>query len=218
MIFRDRHPLSSHNMTLSRRHFLGASLALSTGLVASGVLAAPRASAQIATGSRPPLLPQALAALDRHGARITYRDLIGIADFSSHSRETRFHMVDVASGRIRNSLLVAHGRGSDPVNTGFVQKFSNRPGSNASSEGSFLTGDAYVGRHGRSRRLHGLEPQNNLAFERAIVIHGADYVDMRMALQQGRVGRSQGCFAVDQRDIDNVLRQLGPGRLLFAAQ
>ena len=45
-----------------------------------------------------------------------------------------------------------------------------------------VTGDAYVGRHGRSRRLHGLEPQNNLAFARAIVIHGADYVDMRMAL------------------------------------
>jgi len=205
-------------MTLSRRHFLGASLVFSTGLVAPGALAAPRASAQLATGSRPPLLTQALAALDRHGARITYRDLIGIADFSSHSRETRFHMVDVASGRIRNSLLVAHGRGSDPVNTGFVQKFSNRPGSNASSEGSFLTGDAYVGRHGRSRRLHGLEPQTNLAFERAIVIHGADYVDMRMALQQGRVGRSQGCFAVDQSEIDEVLRQLGPGRLLFAAQ
>ena len=205
-------------MTFSRRHFLGSSLVLSAGLFAPGALAAPRASVQIATGSRPPLLPQALAALDRHGARITHRDLIGIADFSSHSRVTRFHLVDVAAGRIRGSLLVAHGRGSDPVNTGFVQKFSNRPGSNASSEGSFLTGDAYVGRHGQSRRLHGLEPQNNLALERAIVIHGADYVDMRMALQQGRVGRSQGCFAVDRSEIDEVLRQLGPGRLLFAAR
>lgn len=205
-------------MTLSRRHFLGASLVLSAGLVAPSALAAPRVSAQIATGSRPPLLPQALAALDRHGARINSRDLIGVADFSSHSRETRFHLVDLASGRIRNSLLVAHGRGSDPVNTGFVQKFSNRPGSNASSEGSFLTGDAYVGRHGRSRRLHGLEPQNNLAFDRAIVIHGADYVDMGMALRQGRVGRSQGCFVFEQNEIDNVLRQIGPGRLLFAAQ
>lgn len=200
-------------MTLSRRHFLGASLVLTTGLVAPGALAAPRGSAQLVSGSRPPLLPQALAALDRHGARITHRDLIGIADLSSHSREIRFHLVDVAAGRIRSSLLVAHGRGSDPVNNGFVQKFSNRPGSNASSEGCFLTGDAYAGRHGRSRRLHGLKPQNNLALERAIVIQGADYVDMRMALQQGHIGRSQGCFAVDQSEFNEILRQLGSGRL-----
>jgi hypothetical protein len=205
-------------MSLSRRHFLGASLAVSAGLLAPAALAAPRASALPATGPRPPLLPQALAALDRHGARITQRDLVGIADFSSHSRETRFHLVDIAAGRIRKSLLVAHGRGSDPVNTGFVQQFSNRPGSNASSEGSFLTGDAYFGKHGRSRRLHGLDPQNNRAFERAIVIHGADYVDMGMALRQGRVGRSQGCFAFEQDEIAEVLRLLGPGRLLLAAR
>lgn len=205
-------------MSISRRHFLGASLAVSAGVIASPSLAAARASILPASAARPLLLPQALAALDRYGTRITHRDLVGIADFSSHSRETRFHLVDIAAGRIRKSLLVAHGRGSDPVNTGFVQKFSNRPGSNASSEGSFLTGDTYYGKHGRSRRLHGLEPQNNRALERAIVIHGADYVDMGVALRQGRVGRSQGCFAFEQAEIDEVLRLLGPGRLLLAAR
>jgi hypothetical protein len=205
-------------MTISRRHFLGASLALSAGIVAPGALAAPRPGASPASGTPPALLPQALAALDRHAGSITQTDLIGIADFSSHSRETRFHLVDVAAGRVRKSLLVAHGRGSDLINSGYVQRFSNRPGSNATSEGAFLTGEAYVGRHGRSRRLHGLEPQNDHAFARAIVIHGAAYVDMHMAQQQGRVGRSEGCFAFEKREMDELLRQLGPGRLLFASR
>ena len=81
---------------------------------------------------------------------------------------------------------VAHGRGSDPANSGWAEHFSNRPGSNASSQGSFLTGDTYVGKHGRSRRLHGLDPQNNLAASRGIVIHSASYVDPGLALAQVR--------------------------------
>lgn len=205
-------------MTVSRRHFLGASFVLSSEFLASGALALPRVAARPATGPRPALLAPALEALDRHAKWIMQRDLIGIADFSGHSRETRFHIVDVASGRVRKSLLVAHGRGSDPANSGFVQSFSNQPGSNASSEGSFLTGEAYVGKHGPSRRLHGLEPKNNRAFARAIVIHGAAYVDMAMAQKQGRIGRSEGCFAFEKAEMDEVLKQLGPGRLLFAAR
>jgi hypothetical protein len=113
-------------------------------------------------------------------------------------------------------LLVAHGRGSDPDNTGWVQRFSNRPGSNASSNGSFLTGDTYIGKHGRSRRLIGLDPENDEAEPRAIVIHAASYVSRAMAREQGRVGRSQGCFAVAADDLDQVLARLGAGRLLFA--
>lgn len=205
-------------MNISRRHFLGASFAVSAALAAPGALAASRIAAQPRLGQRPPLLPQALAALDRHGSRVAHRDTIAIADFSAASRDLRFHLVDVAGGRIKASYLVAHGKGSDPVNSGFVQRFSNRPGSNASSDGSFLTGDTYYGKHGRSRQLRGLDPQNNLAFERAIVVHGAAYVDMNMALNQGRVGRSLGCFAFEQCEIEEVLGRLGSGRLLFAAR
>jgi hypothetical protein len=117
---------------------------------------------------------------------------------------------------ISSSYLVAHGKGSDPENSGWVQRLSNEPGSNASCGGSFLTGDVYVGKHGRSRRLVGLEPVNDMAADRGIVIHAASYVDDAQARAQGRIGRSQGCFAVSYSDISEVLDRLGPGRLLFA--
>lgn len=199
-------------MKFDRRRFLGAMAGT------AGALAAPRVFAASLCGEAPVLLPQAMAALDRHAARIAHRDLIGIANFSAHSRLERLQIVDVAAGRTVASMLVAHGNGSDPANSGWVQRFSNRPGSNASSPGAFLTGQTYVGKHGRSRKLIGLDPENNLAEPRAIVIHGADYVSRAMALSQGRVGRSQGCFAVSRADISELLDRLGQGRLLFAAK
>ncbi|OCC25398.1 twin-arginine translocation pathway signal protein [Croceicoccus estronivorus] len=199
-------------MKLNRRLFLGAFAAGTAGLVS------PRAFAAVKSAERPDLLPRAMAALDSHRAKIASRDLIGIVDFSARSGEPRFHFVDVANGRVATSLFVSHGRGSDPQNSGWVQQFSNRPGSNASSNGSYLTGNTYYGKHGRSRRLEGLDPENNNAFQRAIVIHGASYVSRDMAHTQGRVGRSQGCFAVSRSDIGEVLDRLGPGHLLFAAK
>lgn len=213
-------------MKLTRRHLMGASIAAATGLVAPPLAKAvstapaplpPPLPTSPKPADQPEFLRQALAALDRYAARIAVRDRIAVTDFSRRSAEMRFHIVDVAGGRITRSYLVSHGKGSDPGNSGFAQRFSNRPGSNASSKGSFVTGDAYYGQHGRSRRLHGLEPENDLAFARAIVIHGADYVDRGMAQDQGRIGRSLGCFAFERAEIGEVLELLGPGRLLFAA-
>lgn len=199
-------------MNLNRRHFLGAVAASSAGLVA------PRCFAAVQSGSQPRLLPRAMAALAQHGAAVPYHDVIGIVDFSAPSRTPRFSLVDIASGRVIDTHLVAHGSGSDPANSGFVERFSNRPGSNASSPGAFMTGETYMGKHGRSRRLHGLEAENSLAAMRGIVIHAARYVDPDMAVNQGRIGRSQGCFAVSQGEIAEVLTRLGPGRLLFASK
>lgn len=207
---------------------MAASLAAGgTAILNPASLAAPTNSTLVPTpfdsagnkaATRPDgVVGQALAALDSHAASITERDRIGIADYTLHSREFRFHIADVEGGEIIRSYLVSHGRGSDPQNSGFARSFSNVPGSNASSQGSFVTGEAYVGKHGRSRRLHGLEAQNDLAFDRAIVIHGADYVDHGMALNQGRVGRSLGCFAFERSEINEVLELLGPGRLLYVA-
>lgn len=211
-------------MNFHRRQFLGASLIAGAGLIASTTLAKPiiRSTppplpAQPAQDDMPLALRQALAALERHSDKVAHRDRIALADYSLHSKEMRFMLVDVAGGSIEKSYLVSHGRGSDPANSGFVQRFSNRPGSNASSRGSFLTGDTYVGKHGRSRRLHGLEDENSMALARAIVIHGAAYVDRNMARNQGRIGRSLGCFAFERGEISEVLERLGPGRLLFAA-
>lgn len=208
-------------MNFNRRRFLGAIAAAGTaGLVAPGSFAteqfAPQTTGFAPAGSPPDLLGRAMASLDAHGSSILHRDRIGIVDFSAPSRAHRFQIVDIVGGRVAQDYLVSHGRGSDPGNSGYVQRLSNRPGSNASCQGSFMTGETYYGKHGRSRRLHGLDPENNLALERGIVIHAASYVDAGMALSQGRVGRSQGCFAVSNRDIGEVLERLGPGRLLFA--
>lgn len=208
-------------MIFSRRRFLGAIAAGSAGLVAPRALGsagvrAPRTFATVRSGDRPALLPRAMAALDTHAPRIAHRDVMGLVDFSEPSRATRLSIVDIGNGRVLTNHLVAHGRGSDPRNTGWVQLFSNQPGSNASSRGSFLTGSTYYGKHGRSGRLHGLDPENSNAASRAIVIHAAEYVSPVMARDQGRVGRSQGCFAVTDHDIDEVLARLGEGRLLFA--
>ena len=164
------------------------------------------------------MLPRALAALDLHKSSIAHRDVIGLVDFTAPSHTARMFLVDVANGRVLSSHLVAHGRGSDPANSGYVEQLSNRPGSNASCEGSFLTGETYMGKHGRSRRLGGLDWENSLAESRGIVIHAASYVGNDMAKSQGRIGRSQGCFAVATDEITEVLTRLGTGRLLFAAK
>jgi len=185
----------------------------------NGVPLGPDAAAGSTTAPEAPaLLPRALAALQVHSDRITDRDVIGIVDFSVPSRDPRFHLVDVAGGRILSTHLVAHGKGSDPANSGWVEHLSNRPGSEASCSGAFMTGPTYNGKHGRSRRLFGLDAENSLADSRGIVIHAASYVDNALAAEQGRIGRSQGCFAVSQSEIAGVLERLGPGRLLFAAR
>ena len=187
------------------------------GPLGNGIL--PRSTvAEAAIPDAPALLPRALAALDAHAGAITARDMVGIVDFSSPSRSPRFYIVDLAGGRVASTHLVAHGKGSDPANSGWVEHLSNRPGSEASCSGSFITGQTYYGKHGLSRRLLGLDAENNLANERGIVIHAATYVDRTMAAEQGRIGRSQGCFAVPQSEIAQVLDRLGPGRLLFAAR
>ncbi|MFN7173628.1 MAG: murein L,D-transpeptidase catalytic domain family protein, partial [Thermaurantiacus tibetensis] len=155
--------------------------------------------------------------LARHGAQRPLGDRVGIADFALPSRAPRLFLVDLEAGRV-SALLVSHGRGSDPGHTGVLQRFSNEAESHASSEGCFLTGAHYVGRHGRSMRLCGLEPSNSNAEARAIVVHAASYVSPAIARAQGKIGRSHGCFAVAPEDLDLVLTRLGPGRLLLSGR
>lgn len=228
-------------MQFSRRHFIGAAFAAAAGVSTASCVTAPRkvaapepapppladapppsqTAADPAPTPRadlPPLIAEALAALDRHSWRVPNRDRIGVVDFTLPSREPRFHLVDVASGRIERSWLVAHGRGSDPAATGMLQRFSNDPGSNASSRGAYLTANTYFGKHGHSQRLIGLDPSNDLALDRAIVVHGADYVSPAMAAAQGRIGRSQGCFAVEPGEVAAVMAQLGEGRMIYASR
>jgi hypothetical protein len=215
-------------MTLNRRHFVGAALAASLS-ASSELLARPNplphrtpspllpAQPRVTPGGVPPaLLAEARAALDSRAAYIGRRDKIGLVDFTRASSERRFYLVDLEGGKVDHTWLVAHGKGSDLGNTGYVQRFSNAPGSNASSRGAYVTANPYYGKHGRSQRLIGLDPENNMALDRAIVLHGASYVDPAWIDERGRIGRSFGCFAVEDCEIDRVMSSLGEGRLLYA--
>ena len=180
-----------------------------------GVLAACAVPARATDALDRRLLARAMASFHHHRASVRQADIVAIADYSRPSRDRRFHLVDLASGRAA-SMLVAHGRGSDPTHSGWLRQFSNADGSNASCAGAFVTGDHYVGKHGRSMRLHGLDPSNDQALARAIVIHAAPYVSEAMARERGKVGRSQGCFALTEADLHQVLARLGGGRFLYA--
>ena len=164
----------------------------------------------------PALMAAAKGALDRQGPSIL-RDRMAVVDFAAASSEPRLHLVDLLSGHVR-SLQVTHGSGSDPDHSGWTKRFSNEAGSNASSEGAFALRNYYIGKHGRSQRLAGLDASNSNALERAIVIHGAWYAEPSVADATGKLGRSQGCFAVGDSRIDEVFDHLGSNRLLYAAK
>ncbi len=138
-------------LDVSRRLFLGASLA---GIAAAAIPPALARTHGIAAPIAPALLQRAYAALQRHGASIVHRDVMGIADFSQSSKAERFFLLNLGDGRW-TSHLVAHGRGSDPEHTGWLERFSNEMHSNATSAGAFRTGDPYVGGHGHSIHLTG---------------------------------------------------------------
>lgn len=181
---------------------------------------APRVFAQPITSSRvvrPALMRRAMASLDAHSARLGARDRMAIVDFAAPSSQPRLHLVNLTDGR-STSLLVAHGKGSDPSHTGWLQRFSNQDGSEASCEGAFLASDYYVGKHGRSQRLVGLDATNCNALSRAIVVHGAWYSNADMLRTHGMLGRSQGCFAVGENELAGLFEKLGPGRMIYAAK
>ena len=175
---------------------------------------APVAAAPLTPlGIDPVLFQRVKAALDSH--RIAARDSVGIIDFSLASHEGRFHVVDLASGQVE-SFRVAHGRGSDPDHSGFVESFSNRPGSEATSNGAYTTGDYYHGKYGLSMKVHGLDWTNSNAESRAIVIHNAWYAEPVMIDIHGKLGRSEGCFAFSRADQWKVMSKLAGGRMIYA--
>jgi hypothetical protein len=161
------------------------------------------------------ILDVAAKQVHRVGTQIWRTDLVGIADFAQPSWKPRLHFANIEAGTVR-SFLLAHGRGSDPAHSGWLQSFSNLPGSEATSRGAFLTCEWYSGKYGTSIRLRGLDNDNSMALERAIVMHPAWYVDAAMIQKWGKLGRSEGCFAMSNTDFNEALWHLSGGRLLFA--
>jgi hypothetical protein len=135
---------------------------------------------------------------------LTDKPLVTIVDFSLPSGKRRLAVANVQTGKVLFYTYVAHGKGSGLE---YATRFSNTPGTDASSLGVYLTGQTYYGEHGYSLRLRGLDPGfNTSAYDRAIVIHGAWYVGRTFARDHGRVGRSWGCFALSQRVESSIVR------------
>ena len=139
---------------------------------------------------------------------------LAVIDYSRPSTERRLWVFDLKKTILLYAEHVAHGRNSGE---NFANAFSNRESSHQSSLGLFATAETYNGGNGYSLRMDGLEPGiNHLARARAIVMHGAPYVDPVMARRQGRLGRSFGCPAVRPAVANDVIDTLKQGQLLFA--
>lgn len=152
---------------------------------------------------------------ERAGQSVLRRDVVAVADFARPSSLPRFHFVNLQAGTLQ-SYLVAHGRGSDPEHDGWLKNFSNVVGSEATSRGAYLVGDGYAGKYGTSLRLQGLDADNSNAYDRAIVMHPAWYAAPDMLAKWGKLGRSEGCFAMDPEYFAQALATIAGGRLLFA--
>ena len=174
------------------------------------------ALAAIAPGLDPTVLRLALRA-SRCAARaglVAAPGRLTVIDYTRPSTEPRLWVVDLTTRTLRHRELVAYGRGTGEL---YAARFSNDAGSLQSSLGLFVTGEPYVGRHGPSLPLVGLEPGvNDHAVAREIVLHGADYVSAAFAADQGRLGRSHGCPAVRSDAAATLIDAIAGGTPLFA--
>ncbi len=144
---------------------------------------------------------------------LVQKDILTLVDFSLSSNSKRLWVIDLATNTILFHSLVAHGR-----NTGdeFATSFSNQAESYKSSLGFYATGEVYKGKHGTSLRLDGLEKSvNDNARERAVVIHGANYVSDFFIKGNKRLGRSQGCPALPVEMAEKIINVIKNKSCLF---
>lgn len=193
----------------------------------SGTLAAAAAAVALPARAQVSAVPNSLGLRDRrlfaiaqeqlskHGKGLWARDVVGVVDFGLRSSEPRLHMVDFERGVV-DSYRCAHGMGSDPEHDGWLNWFSNIHESWCTSKGAYMTFGWYTGKFGTSIRLEGRDRTNSNALDRAIVMHRADYCEPEHLAKWGRLGRSNGCFAMSDADFKLALLRLAGGRLLYA--
>jgi hypothetical protein len=144
---------------------------------------------------------------------LVQKNILTLVDFSLSSNTKRLWVIDLDKNIVLYNTLVAHGR-----NTGeeFASDFSNQAESFKSSIGFYATGEIYNGKHGLSLKLDGLEKGlNDKARERAVVIHGADYVSESFIRQNKRLGRSQGCPAIPVEMNSKIINVIKDKSCLF---
>lgn len=149
----------------------------------------------------------------QQAGELSPRRILTIIDFRISANEKRMWVIDLENKTVLFHSLTAHGRNTGNV---FAKSFSNTPNSNQSSLGFYVTGKQYIGKHGISLKLHGVEKGiNDKAEARAIVMHGADYVSESHIKKYGRLGRSFGCPAVPMGLHKEIIPLLAEGTCLF---
>lgn len=145
--------------------------------------------------------------------KLSDKNVLSVVDFTKSSTEKRLWIIDLKENKLLLNDYVAHGQGSGDE---FATAFSNTEDSHQSSIGFYVTGGTYNGQHGTSLYLHGMDQgYNSAAYERSVVIHGADYVSPQFISGQKRLGRSWGCPAVSQQSIGKVINYVKDGTCLF---
>jgi len=203
--------------TLVRRAAVLAALVSGASLLPARAAETPLAAAlhQLAPAANPAVIELALKATDCAAARgEPPSDRLAVIDYSLPSTEPRLWVFDLVHRKLLFRELVAHGRNSGGD---LATKFSNRPDSLESSLGLFRTLGTYDGHNGYSLRMEGLDPGfNSNALERALVIHGAAYVNPALARKEGRIGRSWGCPAVRTAVAHRLIDALKGGQYVFS--
>lgn len=145
--------------------------------------------------------------------KISNDSLLTIIDFSKPSTEKRLFVIDIQNMEVLFQTYVAHGMKSGKL---YAQKFSNVVHSNMSSLGFYVTSNTYVGQHGYSLKLEGLERGiNDNARRRAIVMHSADYASDGFINLQGYLGRSYGCPAIPRKESKPIIETIKDGTCMF---
>lgn len=138
---------------------------------------------------------------------------ITVCDFSQSSNKKRLYIIDIKNQRLVTNTYVAHGKNSGGA---FATAFSNKPESLQSSLGFYVTSQTYIGKHGLSLRIIGVDPGfNDKALERTIVMHGAAYVNEGRATAGIFMGRSWGCPAVPEKEATSIINTIKDGTCLF---
>ena len=144
---------------------------------------------------------------------ISRSDYLTICDFSQPSRQKRLYIIDIASNELVLNTYVAHGKNSGAE---YATRFSNSPSSLQSSLGFYITQDTYVGEHGLSLKINGVDRGfNDKASRRHIVIHGANYIDQSWLRHSPFMGRSYGCPAVPANECLTIINTIKNGTCLF---
>jgi hypothetical protein len=143
----------------------------------------------------------------------TAKEILTVCDFTRSSTANRLWIIDLKQKKILLNTYVAHGQGSGDE---YATAFSNNNESHQSSLGFYVTGETYVGEHGVSLHLTGMDNGfNDAAYDRGIVVHGADYVCGRYVAANQKLGRSWGCPAVPARLSGNIINTIKDGTCLF---